>query len=238
MASSDQTPGPMPPGDGSVPPGKPMGTGKSVLDKSASMMQSLKPVNQISQHACTFAAYSHDMSRQIVTHHYLSRVNDEFLQCAVYDSDEQNARLIGVEYIVSDKVFDTLSPEEQKLWHSHADEIKSGMWVNPRVPEMLSKLQDIAQSYGKFWCTWQTDRGDRLPLGAPALMMSPDKVKSELVTERDGKYNISTDGLKESREKIELAKPVDPHADVWKNKGKGFAIDIQSVEMKRTAPLP
>lgn len=29
----------------------------------------------------------------------------------------------GVEYIVSDQIFETLSPDEQKLWHSHAYEV-------------------------------------------------------------------------------------------------------------------
>lgn len=29
----------------------------------------------------------------------------------------------GVEYIVSDKIFETLPSNEQKLWHSHAYEV-------------------------------------------------------------------------------------------------------------------
>lgn len=35
------------------------------------------------------------MTRKIETHHYASRLNEDFLQCAVYDSDQSNARLIG-----------------------------------------------------------------------------------------------------------------------------------------------
>ena len=40
-------------------------------------------------------------------------------------------------------------------------QIKSGLWVNPRVPEMIGmpELENLAKSYGKFWCTWQVDRG-------------------------------------------------------------------------------
>lgn len=96
MASSDETPDPMPPGDGSMPPGKGMTMTQSMVDKGAEMMQSLKPVKQMSQHVCSFACYSHDMTRQIETHHYVSRLNNDFLQCAVYDSDLPNARLIGI----------------------------------------------------------------------------------------------------------------------------------------------
>lgn len=30
---------------------------------------------------------------------------------------------LGVEYIVSDRIFDTLPTDEQKLWHSHDHEV-------------------------------------------------------------------------------------------------------------------
>ncbi|KAM1226003.1 hypothetical protein PS2_044187 [Malus domestica] len=92
------------------------------------MMQPLKLVKQMSQHVCTFALYSHDMTRQIETHHYVTRLNQDFLQCAVYDSDDFDDRLIDVEYIVSNKIFKLLLPDEQKLWHSHAYEIKASIW--------------------------------------------------------------------------------------------------------------
>ncbi|KAI3495390.1 hypothetical protein L1887_37727 [Cichorium endivia] len=241
MASSDKAPDVMPVGDGSVPPGKPMTVGHHVIDKSAQMLQTLKPIKQMSLHACTFSVYSHDMSRQIEAHHFITRLNQDFLQCAVYDSDDPSARLIGVEYIVSDRIFDTLPTDEQKLWHSHDHEVTSGLWVNPRVPEMLhrTELENIAHTYGKFWCTWQVDRGDRLPLGAPALMMSPQEVnmgvvQPELVIVRDNKYKISTDELRASRANIPVSKPGNARAsDFWMQNGKGYAIDIEHAEMKR-----
>ncbi|CAN0910950.1 Oil body-associated protein 2B [Linum grandiflorum] len=78
-----------------IPPGKPMSMEQHMLDKGAMMLQSLKPMKQISQHGCSFAIYSHDMTRQIETHHYCTRINQDFLQCAVYDSDGSHGRLIG-----------------------------------------------------------------------------------------------------------------------------------------------
>ncbi|KDP21160.1 hypothetical protein JCGZ_21631 [Jatropha curcas] len=247
MASSDQSPAPTPVkgGDQPNPPGQPMSAEQHMLDKGAQMLQSLKPIKQMSQHVCTFASYSHDMTRQIEIHHYVTRLNQDFLQCAVYDSDDKNGRLIGVEYIVSDRIFESLPPEEQKLWHSHAYEVKSGLLDHPRVPEMVVKpeLENLAKTYGKFWCTWQVDRGDRLPLGAPALMMSPQAVNlgmvsPALIEKRDYKYNILTDAIKNSR--IEIAEPewINPQADYWKQNGKGFAIDIERTEMKLRAPFP
>ncbi|XP_077251071.1 oil body-associated protein 2B-like [Tasmannia lanceolata] len=245
MASSDEFPGHMPGGGSGLTPGEPLKMESKVLDKGAQILQSLKPMKQIHQHVCTFAMYSHDMNRQIETHHYITRVNQDFLQCAVYDSDDSNARLIGVEYIVSDRIFEGLPTEEQKLWHSHAYEIKAGLWVNPRVPEMLEKpeLKNLAKSYGKFWCTWQTDRGDRLPLGAPALMVSPQAVnlgmvKPELLERRNDRYKISSEDLKKSRVEIEEPDWINPNADYWKQTGKGFAIDIEPTEMRTRAPFP
>ncbi|XLR27572.1 hypothetical protein S83_055472 [Arachis hypogaea] len=130
-----------------------------------------------------FHHLSHDMSRQIETHHYCSRFNQDFLQCAVYDSDDTNARLLGVEYIISDRIFEDLPDEEKKLWHSHAYEVKLGLLISPSISEMIAmpELENLAKSYGKFRCTWQADRGDRFSLGALALMMSPQGVKPGLV---------------------------------------------------------
>ncbi|TKY71904.1 hypothetical protein E2542_SST00637 [Spatholobus suberectus] len=245
MASTDKSPDPTPAYGPEPTPGKAMGVGQHVIDKGAMMIQSLEPIKQMSQHVCTFAIYSHDMSRQIQTHHYCTRLHQRLIQCAVYDSDESDARLLGVEYIVPDDVFETMPPEEQKLWHSHAYEIKSGLWVNPRVPEIIGmpELENLAKTYGKFWCTWQADRGDRLPMGAPALMMSPQAVspglvRPELVLERDAKYNISSESLKSSRLEIPEPEMINPMADYWKQHGKRFVIDIEETQMKLRAPFP
>lgn len=97
MSSSDQKPTPTTAsvGGGPTPLGKEMTTGSQLVDKGAQMIQSLKPVRQMKQHACTFALYGHDLIRQIETHHYIHRLNQDFLQAAVYDSDRPDARLIG-----------------------------------------------------------------------------------------------------------------------------------------------
>ncbi|RVW79041.1 Oil body-associated protein 2B [Vitis vinifera] len=220
MASSDKTPQGVPTSE-SHTPGTPMKAGQYVLDKGAQMLQSLKPVKQMKQHVCTFALYSHDMTRpdRDSPLHHSSQPGLPPLKPPTWSWQIGCA---GIEYIVSDRIFEALPPEEQKLWHSHAYEIKSGMWVNPGVPEMIQKpeLENIAKSYGKFWCTWQVDRGDRLPLGAPALMMSPQAVNLGIV-------------------RPDLPEWINPNADYWKQSfGKGFALDIEPTEMKLRAPFP
>ncbi|XLU20053.1 hypothetical protein S245_056119, partial [Arachis hypogaea] len=115
----------------------------------AMMLQSLKPVKQFNHHICSFAIYSHDMSRQIETHHYCSRLNQDFLQCVVYDSDDANACLLGVEYIISDRIFEDLPDEEKKLWHSHAYEnlsqlsLLDGNDLSGSIPETLGLVQTL-----------------------------------------------------------------------------------------------
>ena len=95
-------------------------------------------------------------------------------QCLLYDSPERNARLIGVEYMVSERLFKTLDPEEQKLWHSHVYEVKSGMLFMPKptgVPESVwlaaetKAMEEIITLYGKTYHFWEIDKGAKLPLG-------------------------------------------------------------------------
>ncbi|XLR62418.1 hypothetical protein S83_013090, partial [Arachis hypogaea] len=57
--------------------------------------------------------------------------------------------------ITSNRIFEDLPDEEKKLWHSYAYEVKLGLLISPRVPEMIAmpELENLAKSYGKFWCT-------------------------------------------------------------------------------------
>ncbi|KAL6546459.1 hypothetical protein OROMI_022180 [Orobanche minor] len=107
-----------------------------------------------------------------------------------------------------------------------------------------SELQDLARTYGKFWCTWQVDRGDRVPLGAPALMVSPQGVNlgmitAELIQKRDEKYDISSDELAIKRMDIAVPETITPiYVDYWMRTGKGFAVDVEQTEMKSRTPFP
>ncbi|XP_048627599.1 oil body-associated protein 2B-like [Brassica napus] len=117
--------------------------------------------------------------------------------------------------------------------------------VTPRIQELVAKpeLKNLANSYGKFWCTWQIDRGDRLPLGVPSLMVSPQdvnlgRIKPELVKKRDEEHGISTESLKPSREGICGPEKKNLVADYWVRFRKGFALDVVETDMKKTSPFP
>ena len=182
------------------------------------------PIQQIHQHLCAFHLYAHNPSRDIIAHHYCTCVNEEMHQCLIYDSCSKTAKLIGIEYIISERLFQQLPAEEKKLWHSHAYEVTSGQLVQVGVPDMLETqvLRKIARTYGKTWHTWQVDRGDTLPIGLPQLMMSytrDGQLGEALVAKRDSEIGCDTKHKREYRERnmsdVLDGFVKDPNADAW-----------------------
>lgn len=107
-------------------------------------------------------------------------------QYLIYDSPDKNARLIGVEYMITKENYDKLPDYEKKLWHSHDFEVKSAMLflpcpegADPQEWENAEKeaMKDIVGLYGKTWHFWQVDRGDELPIGYLTLMWS-DRIQA------------------------------------------------------------
>ncbi|KAF4121655.1 Protein of unknown function (DUF1264) [Geosmithia morbida] len=151
--------------------------------------------------------------------------DDEVRQCLLYDSAEKNARLIGIEYMVSPRIYESLPAEERKLWHSHVFEVKSGMLVMPNalpVPaaawELAEKreMEQVIELYGKVYHLWQTDRGDKVPLGGPKLMTSftaDGQLDFDLVAERDKRFGTDHQLKKASRKDIPSPR-VHPDADM------------------------
>jgi hypothetical protein len=112
-------------------------------------------------------------------HHFCRQVNQDLLQCVIFDGNTKDANLIGIEYIISERLFGTLADDERPYWHPHNYEILSGQLTAPGLPEVAERafLEQLMNSYGKTWHTWHTGRhdgepGDRLPLGDPKLMWS------------------------------------------------------------------
>jgi hypothetical protein len=210
-------------------------TGKTIaLEAGGEMLQSEAPLRSIHAHVCGFHFYNGEPQRQVIAHHYCSHRGEEFLQCVIYDSDKPDARLIGIEYIISEKLFQTLPEEEKKLWHSHVYEVKSGSLIAPRLPDLAENemMKKLIGTYGKTWHTWQVDRGDQLPLGTPKLMMgftADGQANPQMVADRDKGYGISSEEKKKARAGIS-APPIQPGADAWQ---KG---EIIQVEPKMIAP--
>lgn len=215
--------------------GRTKSTTTKVLEAGAEMLQGEGPINAIHAHVCGFHFYADDMSRQVRAHHYCSHQNEDVLQCVIYDSPAINARLIGIEYIISEDLFKKLPEEEKKLWHSHKYEVMSGQLVAPGIPEVAENelMQKLVTTYGKTWHTWQVDRGDTLPLGLPKLMMgftADGQLNPSMVEQRDEDLDINSDSKKAVRaEKIKPGEIV-KGADQWK---EGAAFQISDELLRR-----
>ena len=161
------------------------------------------PLDVKQLHVCAFHIAKDDPKYQLNTHHYCCQVSPNGLhQCTIYDDD--NKRLIGVEYIVPDELYQKLPEEEKKLWHPHYFEITQGLLLTPDVPEKCEKkcMDALVHSWGKTWQTWPDTKTD-LPLGMPRLMWSALKdgdIKQELIDKRDKEMGIHTPDIKKSRE--------------------------------------
>ncbi|KND00775.1 uncharacterized protein SPPG_03888 [Spizellomyces punctatus DAOM BR117] len=205
-------------GDGYKVPGEEPSLETTAMGLGAKAVQSFTPLEQICRHLCGFHVYAHDMTRQVEAHHYCSHLSSDMLQCVIYDSPEKDARLIGVEYIISSKLYNDLPESEKVYWHSHTYEVKGGILTLPvsrfvpaAVHEEIERkeLSKVVNTYGKTWHLWQIDRGDILPYGPPSLMMSftsDNQIDPKLLEQRDKREGVRTEDLIERRKDI----PIEP----------------------------
>ncbi|KAK4097709.1 DUF1264-domain-containing protein [Parathielavia hyrcaniae] len=154
----------------------------TVLETGAAMTQDFSPLQNICAHLNAFHVYASDPTRVVEANHYCGHLTEDVRQCLLYDSASPGARLIGVEYMIKPHLYETLSQDERRLWHSHVFEVKSGMLVMPQPSPLMpqsvwekaetAEVAQVIELYGKIYHLWQVDRGDKLPLGEPQLMTS------------------------------------------------------------------
>ncbi|KAL9060412.1 MAG: hypothetical protein Q9206_001032 [Seirophora lacunosa] len=211
--------------------GAPLAAKSKVLETGASMVQNFAPVSAVCAHLNAFHVYADEPGRCVEANHYCTHLNEDVRQCLIYDTPASNARLIGVEYMISPALYRTLEPSERKLWHSHVYEVKSGMLIMPSPAGMpnaawelaeTKEMEDVVGLYGKTYHFWQVDRGDKLPLGEPVLMGSltedgqvGEELK-EMWRERDERFGVSSEGKKGKREGIEVPEVHDDADQTWK----------------------
>ena len=107
-----------------------------VLETGTALLQGKQPLEVLNVYMNGFHFYNGNMKGQMEAHHYCSVINEDLNQCVIFDGNGKDAKMMGVEYIVSRRLFDTLPAEEKKLWHSHVHEVKSGQLIAPGVPEV------------------------------------------------------------------------------------------------------
>src|SRR4051812_2519909 len=203
-------------GGGTVP-GAEETTKTTGLETGANMLQPKAPVEQFSMYLSGFHAAKDDPAMVIESNHYCNQVNEDFAQCVLFDGTGTDARLHGIEYIVSEKLYGQLPPGERTYWHPHNYEILSGELVMPGLPQTAEKaaLKGKINSYGKTWHFWNTgvnnEQPDPLPYGPPHLAWSfnhDGELPSDLLQSRDTRLNVDTGSRRRDRADLaSLAKP-------------------------------
>ena len=198
-------------------PGRPETTRTTVLEMGATAMQRDAPTDALDVYLVGFHPIKDDPEQQFEAHHFCQQVTEDFAQCALYDGNTAEANLNGIEYIISERLFESLPAQERQYWHPHNGEILSGQLVAPGLPEVAEHelMQTKMNSYGKTWHTWNAGHGnsggDMLPLGEPALAWSFSRFGEAapgLVESRDQRMGISTEERRRQRQDlIEIAHP-------------------------------
>ncbi|CCC05090.1 unnamed protein product [Sordaria macrospora k-hell] len=204
----------------------------STLETGASLSQDFAPVKSICAHLNAFHVYASDPSRIVETNHYCAHLTEDVRQCILYDSPNPGARILGIEYMITPKLYETLPQEERRYWHTHVFEVKSGMLIMPKptgvMPQAVwekaerTEMEQVVTLYGKIYHLWQVDRGDKLPMGEPQLMTSfteegQFKDMEKVLDERDKRFpGADWRAKRESRKDIEVPE-MHPDADwTWK----------------------
>lgn len=200
-------------------PGRAETAKTTALEAGADLLQQKTPISKLNMYLDGFHFYNGDMSGQMEAHHFCSVVNEDVTQCVIYDGNTDKAKIMGVEYIISERLFKGLPAEEKKLWHSHVYEVKSGQLIAPGIPDIAEHelMKKLVSTYGKTFHTWHTDQEFVLPMGHPMIMMGFTKdgqTNPAMVNDRNKRFKVSTEANKKNR--ADIATPtIDPGADAW-----------------------
>lgn len=202
-------------------PGDEKTTKTAMLETGADLLQNKAPLQAMSMYLDGFHFYNGHLNHQMEAHHYCTQLNDDLVQCLIFDGNGKDAKIMGVEYIVSEQLFKTLPDEEKKLWHSHHYEVKSGSLIAPGLPLVAEHelMEKLVSTYGKTFHTWHTDRDLKLPLGHPMVMMGftrEGQLADSLLAHRDERFQVSTREKYQNRADIPTPRIV-PGANAWEH---------------------
>lgn len=163
----------------------------------------MAPLGNHHLHFCGIHCAKKDPRIQIVTQHYCGMVGEGMHQCLLYDSVGKNARLLGVEYIVSDEIYRKLPDVEKRYWHPHTYEVLSGGLIAPAMkPEdEMAFMKGLLLTWGKTWHTWR-DPLTPVPMGEPMLMWSltgDGQGDSQVIAARDKEFGVKTADIRKQR---------------------------------------
>ena len=217
MATAACGGGNTPPQGGHTGPGAERTPKTAVLESGANLLQAKAPVENIAMYLNGFHVSKDDPTMQMEAHHYCNQANEDLAQCVLFDGNTRDARLMGIEYIISEKLYATLPAEERSYWHPHNYEILSGQLRMPGLPDAAEReaMKTKMNSYGKTWHTWMTGmhkrEADVLPFGPPQLQWSftrDGEAIPAMIGDRDQRFGfITADARRDRRDLAEIARP-------------------------------
>ena len=161
-------------------------------------------------------------------------MSDDICQCVCFVGEGPDAKLCGVKYLVSEKIFEGLPDEEKKLWCSIDVPLKLGFQCTLDLDDSEDAKQDLqtkAKMFAKDVVTWPAD--SELPLGPPLVMVVPqDKndVKPEILSQLKEQFGdrIKLDNPED--EDLEPPKGKEhPNVDFWVKTGKALQTTLTEV---------
>jgi hypothetical protein len=187
-------------------------------------------------HFCGIHVAKKDPKFQLLVQHYCAghsgEHGDDMFQCILFDSCEKNAKLLGVEYIVSDKIYRALPDEEKKYWHPHTYEVLGGGLIAPSMDkeDEMKFMKQVLNTWGKTWHTWP-DPKTPVPLGEPLLIWAltgDGQVDEKVLAARDKQFNVEVAKIREQRGKaigyevpnVAQPKSIDQVGRQWTDKGE------------------
>ena len=202
-------------GPQTTPPGRDESATTDVLEAGAAALQTDDPLDEMDVYLVGFHPMKENPAHQMEAHHFCRQVNEDFAQCALFDGNAADANLNGIEYIISDRLFETLPEPERAYWHPHNYEILSGQLMAPGIPDVAEHelMRRKMNSYGKTWHVWDTrsEEGNQLPLGEPMLAWSFNRdgeARPSLVERRDERMGLDSEETRRERaDLVDLARP-------------------------------
>ena len=164
----------------------------------------MAPLGNHHLHFCGVHCAKKDPRIQVVTQHYCGTVGKAGMhQCLLYDSVGKDARLLGVEYIVPDEVYQKLPDVEKRYWHPHTYEVLGGGLIAPAMKpdDEMAFMKGLLLTWGKTWHTWP-DPATPVPMGEPLLMWSltgDGQDDPKVVAARDKEFGVVTADIRKKR---------------------------------------
>ncbi|WP_405124413.1 OBAP family protein [Pseudomonas alloputida] len=202
-------------------PGRPESAKTLLLEAGAATLQGKPPIEAINAYLDGFHFYNGHPNVQMEAHHYCSILNEDVIQCVIFDGNTEEAKIMGIEYIIDEKLFAGLPAKEKAMWHSHGYEVSSGQLIAPGIPAPAEHalMERLAHTYGKTWHTWHTDQDKALPVGVPQLMMgftADGQADQAMIEQRNRRLSVDVAKSKAQRADIQIP-AADPKADGWKH---------------------